>query len=232
MKLVIISDTHCKHREVKFPPLLEEDRFNKPILVHCGDFSYRGTQAEVLNFLDWIAEIEDQFSSVIILEGNHDADFCYGQKNLYLAEMKGRTKKAISLWAETYEKRKTISVGPKNLKFFGFPFVPFFTDVNEFFLQRGTHDLLVNNILPCDVLISHGPPFGIMDLGGRRLEKLGSLALEKKILEIKPKLVAFGHIHEGFKEEPMLINDILYVNAAQCNYPEYDLTGKPVVVEL
>jgi Icc-related predicted phosphoesterase len=52
-------------------------------------------------------------------------------------------------------------------------------------------------IPPCDIIVSHGPPFGLGDYVERDHERTGSHAFLAKIDELRPKLVVFGHIHEG-----------------------------------
>lgn len=52
-----------------------------------------------------------------------------------------------------------------------------------------------------DILVLHGPPHGYGDQAprqnGQGFENVGSPSLLKRIQEIQPKLVVFGHIHEG-----------------------------------
>lgn len=51
-----------------------------------------------------------------------------------------------------------------------------------------------------DVLITHGPPFGILDRTISGLE-VGCEDLLKTIKKLKPKFHLFGHIHEAYGEE-------------------------------
>ena len=51
-----------------------------------------------------------------------------------------------------------------------------------------------------DVLVLHGPPFGYGDAvsrGDGAVEHTGSPSLRERIRQIQPRLVVFGHIHEG-----------------------------------
>ena len=48
-----------------------------------------------------------------------------------------------------------------------------------------------------DILLLHGPPKGYGD-HVKRDENVGSPSLIKRIQEVKPKLVVYGHIHAGF----------------------------------
>ena len=57
-----------------------------------------------------------------------------------------------------------------------------------------------------DILISHGPPFGILDkvLEG---DNVGSKELLARVSELKKlKLVVFGHIHESSGIDGMFVN--------------------------
>ncbi len=47
-----------------------------------------------------------------------------------------------------------------------------------------------------DILITHGPPKYFGDLVDRG-ELVGSMSLLERVIEVNPKLVVFGHIHEG-----------------------------------
>ena len=45
-----------------------------------------------------------------------------------------------------------------------------------------------------DILVTHGPPFGILDKTNEG-KNAGSELLLKEVLRLKPKLHLFGHIH-------------------------------------
>jgi Icc-related predicted phosphoesterase len=89
-----------------------------------------------------------------------------------------------------------------------------------------------------DIIISHGPPYGICDLAAPRWtdeekwpegENCGSKALRERIFQLKPRLFVCGHIHESFgihEEE-----GVRFVNAALCNR-SCQPTNYPYVLEL
>ena len=54
--LVIISDTHGHHEEVKLPKP-EEFPNAVPVLLHCGDFTNIGELSEVAAFAEWFAKL-------------------------------------------------------------------------------------------------------------------------------------------------------------------------------
>jgi Icc-related predicted phosphoesterase len=90
-----------------------------------------------------------------------------------------------------------------------------------------------------DIIISHGPPYGIRDGAPRRfytddtkwpdVEHCGSASLTERIHDIKPKLVLFGHIHEGYGISEF--NDIIFVNASIMDVT-YTPCNEPLVFEI
>ena len=64
MKIIQISDTHMRHRDLKDLP-------DGDILIHCGDFSHQGTEEEVLDFLNWFIDQPHRWK--LFVTGNHDA---------------------------------------------------------------------------------------------------------------------------------------------------------------
>ena len=65
MKIVAISATHSRHRNLKLP--------KGDVLVHAGDVSYRGREDEVRDFVDWFASRPHPHK--IFIAGNHDFYF-------------------------------------------------------------------------------------------------------------------------------------------------------------
>ena len=63
MKILQISDTHNRHRQLRNLP--EAD-----VIVHCGDFADNGTEEEVLDFLNWYIDLPYKYK--IFVTGNHD----------------------------------------------------------------------------------------------------------------------------------------------------------------
>ena len=83
-----------------------------------------------------------------------------------------------------------------------------------------------------DVLITHGPPFGIMDEVLRpdgQQAKTGCPSLLARVQSISPTLHIFGHIHEGhgsFQQD-----GITYLNVCTMDH-HYRIKHDPVVVDL
>jgi len=51
--------------------------------------------------------------------------------------------------------------------------------------------------LDTDILVTHGPPFGVSDQSDSSSDHLGCEKLAVVVEKIKPRLHIFGHIHGG-----------------------------------
>jgi Icc-related predicted phosphoesterase len=120
----------------------------------------------------------------------------------------------------------------KGLKIYGTPYQPNFLNWafnrNEKSL-KGHWDSIPDDT---DILLCHCPPYGILDRTchpNYEPTRIGSKSLGKRIKEVRPKLVVFGHNHgsHGVYEE----DGIKYVNASMVD-EFYKLTREPIVIEL
>jgi predicted phosphohydrolase len=79
-----------------------------------------------------------------------------------------------------------------------------------------------------DVLLVHGPPYGILDHALRGVDT-GSHALRRAIVRARPSLAIFGHIHEGRGEVRLGSTRCLSVSLVDARYiPRH----APVEIEL
>lgn len=81
-----------------------------------------------------------------------------------------------------------------------------------------------------DVLITHGPPFGIRDRDVQG-ELTGCRDLFAAISRVRPRLHACGHIHEGAGMQVFSDIGTTFVNASMLG-PHYDVAFKPVVIDI
>jgi Icc-related predicted phosphoesterase len=82
-----------------------------------------------------------------------------------------------------------------------------------------------------DILITHGPPYGILDLSVGK-DHAGCQALYERVRVIKPKLHVFGHIHEAYgKQQGGKQQSTIFVNASTCSI-RYQPVQAPIVIEL
>lgn len=216
-KIVIISDTHEKHENIEVP---EGD-----ILIHCGDSTNRGSLFQFNKFLAWMKKQAPKHK--VLVFGNHELGFSKSPKQEEAIE--SCKQFGIQLLQDS-------GITIEGLKIFGQPWQPFFYDW-EFNVPRGKEIAKKWELIPEDtqILITHGPPYGILDLVElspfeERDAHQGCEELRKRVESLKNlKLHAFGHLHGN--EQFVEMNGCKFVNAAMVN-DRHQLGPKPVVVEL
>lgn len=173
MRIVCVSDTHGFHRYTEVPP--------GDILIHGGDCTLRGSLEDVEEFNYWLGTLPHTHK--VVIAGNHD--WCFQEQP---AEARARITNAIYLEDSGCE--------IAGLKFYGSPWTPLFCDWAFMLAETELADKW--KLIPhgLDVLITHGPPHGILDLTNRN-ERAGSFTLLQRAYEVKPRLHVFGHIHEA-----------------------------------
>lgn len=155
------------------------------LLLHCGDFAASGsrkTQRLAARRLDEFLARQTHIPEKIVIKGNHDPEspakvLFPHSKALYVKRPSTLTVNGVSFAIEPYLRRTSFSG-----------------------VQRKTASSpYAAPILPaCDVLVSHEPPKGVLDLTYHGFSA-GSLHLRKMVerAEVKPRLWLCGHIHEG-----------------------------------
>lgn len=79
-----------------------------------------------------------------------------------------------------------------------------------------------------DVLITHGPPYGILDKTYDKVNA-GCKGLLKFVERLKPKVHIFGHIHEAYGE--LKVGDTHFYNASYVNLG-YRPANDPFMIEV
>jgi Icc-related predicted phosphoesterase len=191
VKVVCISDTHGKHRQLQIP--------KGDILIHAGDITNIGELNILEDFNTWLGELN--FSNVICIAGNHD--FCFSNENASIS--KEILTNAIYL--------ENSGVKINDINFWGSPVSPKFGRW-AFGKDRGDEIKRFWDMIPTstDVLITHGPAYKILDMTMSG-EYVGCQELRNFILnKINPKFHIFGHIHE---ETGILVKqNTTFINAA------------------
>ena len=178
MKILFLSDTHSQHRKLKDLPKAD-------IIIHSGDISKMGRDYEVEDFIWWFSGLDYRYK--IFVAGNHDFFF------------EGETPKSIQRFLnENTFYLYNSSVEIDGIKIWGSPYTPTFFNW-AFNLDRGKVIAKIWKQIPTDtdILVTHGPPFGILDKTISGLN-VGCEELLKKVNQIKPKYHLFGHIHETY----------------------------------
>jgi Icc-related predicted phosphoesterase len=81
--------------------------------------------------------------------------------------------------------------------------------------------------LNTDILITHGPPKGILDQVNNE-QNVGCRDLLEKIKTLNLKIHVFGHIHEAYGTTKS--QGIRFINASVMN-DQYELVNRPIVFE-
>lgn len=212
MKLVCISDTHGDHEQVDLPA--------GDVLIHAGDVTGHGTEYETRAFMTWFGS--QSFAHKICVAGNHDT-FMEQQpaKTIQFAEDAG-----VILLNDT-----GCEVG--GLSFWGSPITPRF--YNWSFMRDPGESIEAHwKLIPkhTDVLITHGPPFGILDQVERSAgiyEHTGCPSLLAQIAEVSPLLHVFGHIHEAHGQYDS--HGVIYRNVSIMN-ERYRISNSPMIIAL
>ena len=203
--LCLVADTHRKHREVTIPAC--------DILIHCGDFcSFQQADIQTLDDVDrWFAEAPAKH--VVCIGGNHD---------FALQSGKYRFSHARLLQDELLE--------VAGLAIYGTPWCPDLPGFAYYATSEQLRDRWRQIPSGIDVLITHSPPFGILDLPTSGTMHLGCPHLREELQRIRPRLHVFGHVHasHGMLETP----GTRYVNAAMVGGPELEIRHRPTTLEM
>jgi Icc-related predicted phosphoesterase len=207
MKITFISDTHSKHNELDLP--------GGDILVHCGDFSRSGSLQDVDEFAEFISKTN--YKHKIVIAGNHD--WCFEDHCRVMAET------ILSYHNIHYLNDSGVEI--EGLKFWGSPVSPWF---NNWAFNRGRGEEIKAHwdLIPSytDILITHGPPYEVLDQCDHG-ELVGCVDLYETVMNLQPKIHAFGHVHEGYGIRE--VNGIKFVNASNLD-ERYECVNAPIEI--
>ena len=197
MKILHLSDTHGCHNRLRNLP--EAD-----VLVHSGDFTMYGSEAEAIDFMNWYCDLP--YKHKIFICGNHD-DCLYG------ANIDGLDANVHYLCNSGIE--------IDGFKFYG---VPMF--MGDCITDRQSKNY-ARIPTDSDVVITHTPPYGILDFDNNI--NYGDEQLLMKVMEVQPRLHLFGHIHanHGIVTE----HGVTFSNGAIMNADYTDLQS-PNIIEI
>ncbi|DAZ98090.1 TPA: hypothetical protein N0F65_005252, partial [Lagenidium giganteum] len=191
LRFVCISDTHSKHRNVQVPA--------GDVLLHCGDFTQKGTHEEVRDFNDWLGTLPHKHK--LVIAGNHDLSLDPTEwENKWRGGPSQDAFIARSLLTNcTYVENRSVIID--GIKVFGSPMTPpipgrtMAFNVNRGFAAQQHWSKIPSDV---DVLMTHGPPNGVLDKTVTGL-RVGEESLLKEIISrCRPKFHVFGHIHEAY----------------------------------
>ena len=211
MKICAIADTHGKHWDLKIPKC--------DIFIFAGDANINSL-VDAYDFNAWLGGIEVSTARIIIA-GNHDR---------YLEEI-GQAWCEFLFTNATYLQDKEIEVG--GLKIYGSPWTPTFMSW-AFMRPRRSQDLKkIWKQMPedLDILITHGPPYKILDktvFGG---DNCGCEVLVREIYKKHPKYHLFGHIHECYGNHYDEEINTKFINCSVLD-ERYNFVNKPTIIDI
>ena len=185
LRLIVTSDTHNYHDQLEVPA--------GDVFIHCGDFTKKGTLAELAAFNVWLQKLPH--ARKFVIAGNHDTGF--------LCEIFKQPNVASLLSAATYLEAETVLLVDE-VRLHGV----------SWHKRSSSAKVLVPDGI--DILVTHEPPLGVLD----GCHRIGSPDLSTALSTATqsghgPRLHVFGHVHECFGSTQSA--GIWSVNAAAAN---------------
>lgn len=212
MRIVALSDTHGRHRQVTAP--------DGDVLIHCGD-----VDAGLEDFGSWLGE--QPHKHVLMTWGNHDREAARNPHEVAALVRRAAEREIHILVNESVVlDRVTFYGAPYSNPFGNWAFMP--TEGEQSNLYRAIPD-------DADVVFNHGPPLGYGDrvVDGR---SVGSRALRDRLWQVRPSLVFCGHIHEAYGRyavghTPWAVNETIVQNVSVLD-EKYRVKNPCTVVDL
>lgn len=185
ISVVCISDTHCRQPDVP----------DGDILLHAGDLTNKGSFEEIQSQLHWLRTLPHRYK--VVIAGNHDflLDPDYVARfpdRIYEGE--GSSRADLDWGDVIYLNNSSARLdfpGGRSLSVYGSPWTEQFG--TWAFQYPPIRDVWTDSVpAGTDILLTHGPPKGRLDLQGK-----GCPHLLREIWRRRPRLVVFGHIHAG-----------------------------------
>jgi Icc-related predicted phosphoesterase len=211
LHITMLSDTHNNTHDAIMPEIPTD---MTSVLIHAGDFSFMGKPTEIQDFIAWMSD--QPHDHKLWIPGNHELsleDFPY---NIEVIDNES---------GATCIHNKEIEIN--GIKIFGSSMTPEFG--NWAFMQSKTQAERYWRNAPdeVDLLVTHGPPRGILD-ENRAGEPCGCPSLLSYVERVKPKVHCFGHIHESYGSYTN--EDTLFYNVSTMNI-DYEIANDTVVIE-
>jgi Icc-related predicted phosphoesterase len=234
-RILVISDTHgttpygVGDLEHAFRwPLPQAD-----ILLHCGDLTRDGALAQHERTVEMIKKAPAKLK--IVIPGDHDIslDEKYYERDwkLHSTVPKQDTDACRALYTNIEaqeaglvymeEGKQTFNVNGVKFTVYASAYTPEFgkwgfayeRDEDRFNLSSTNPSQRPVNPVPdhgeVDIMITHGPPLGLLDKTKQGIQ-VGCKHLAQAVLRCKPRLHAFGHVHEAWGALKMNWDSLAY----------------------
>ncbi|KAG2392098.1 hypothetical protein C9374_013583 [Naegleria lovaniensis] len=205
-RFVVLSDSHCQEQAL-YPKIPNGD-----IVLHCGDFTDRGSFEEIQQFNSLLGTLKKngKCKLTICISGNHDLMMDPKLNTQLNAEQIFNKKEHPLLPDCDYYLCNNSLILDGAIKIYGSPITPFqgfHAETKEAFQmwQRMDSD--------ADIVMTHNPPYNILDLAwvsqgtkGRcstcnrehpKGSHWGDFWLKHALIHrVKPTVACFGHVHD------------------------------------
>ncbi|KAL2015675.1 hypothetical protein VTK56DRAFT_5032 [Thermocarpiscus australiensis] len=240
-RFLLIADTHGFGFLPDTRPLQPID-----VVIHCGDITSDSKLAEFKDALQLLRDIDAPLK--IIIPGNHD--FTLDTPTFQQMCLKSRRRHNRDLMKRIYgdpgEARQLFDQARQDgivyleegthrlplangalLTVYASPYTPAFGSPGfQYDPRQGHHDFAIPQEGVVDVVVTHGPPRGVLDRSWMTGTRAGSPELFAAVARARPRLHCFGHIHEGWGAEMVTWrddDDVLHVPAGtQDGHPSKD----------
>lgn len=187
VRVVTLADTHDAHNYFDVP--------DGDIFIHAGSWTRLGGIVKIAEIFEWIESLPHKHK--IIVAGSRD--FEMDPKTIVYRDinMKGLLDTMTSSNVHyLHHSSITLEIDGKPWCIFDSPFTPRY----QAWAFQDKQDSDLWHAMPphVDIVVTHGPPQGILDRTWRRgtLHHGGSPALLSHIKQRGPRLHIFGHLHE------------------------------------
>ncbi|KAF8652642.1 hypothetical protein AX16_004274 [Volvariella volvacea WC 439] len=199
-RFVCLSDTH--NHEFPVP--------DGDVLLHGGDLTNTGELREFERTVEWLRGLPHK--KKIIIGGNHDLTLdkdWYERKWERFHCSRGKQDRDVIMellrgpeaieaglvYLQDEEHKFQVREGGRMWSVYGSPWSPEFFDwAFNYFRSEGA--ALVGKFPKADIILTHGPAYGIFDQT-RSEDEVGCEDLRRRLLELRPRLHVSGHIHEA-----------------------------------
>ncbi|PGH12079.1 hypothetical protein AJ79_04478 [Helicocarpus griseus UAMH5409] len=189
-RFLVISETHGMEFTQETKPLEYAD-----VAIHCGDLTEGSNLKEFQSAIKLLAELPGPLK--LVIAGNHDFTLDIQREYGDYGEIKQLFDEAASMGILLLDEG-VHDISLKNgasLAVFASPFTPSFGDSRFQYSNNEGHHFAIDTGV--DLVMTHGPPKGIMDYTADR-QRAGCPRLFETIARTRPRVHCFGHIHEGW----------------------------------
>lgn len=216
-RLLILADTEGVRCLPDARPLQPID-----VVIHCGDITGTSQISEYRTALQLLRAIDAPLK--LVIPGNHDFTLdtptfqhmcakASGSRLARIHQLYGLPGQARQLFADaaaaargeagvTYLEEGTHRFALANgaeLTVYASPYTPAFGSPGFQYTVKEGHQFAIPDDV--DVVVTHGPPRGVLDRSWATGQHVGSAELFTAVARARPRVHCFGHIHEGWGAE-------------------------------